>query len=61
MNREWVSGNRLSDEYESGIMDFCAFALAYASRNNINVSFVRVWVVGISKRSNRRSYVNTFC
>ncbi|CAM8950986.1 unnamed protein product [Rhodiola kirilowii] len=36
MNREWVSGNRLSDEYEKGIMDFCAFASAYASRNNIN-------------------------
>ncbi|CAM8955549.1 unnamed protein product [Rhodiola kirilowii] len=39
MNREWVSGNRLSDEYESGIMDFCGFALAYASRNNIERVF----------------------
>ncbi|CAM8884147.1 unnamed protein product [Rhodiola kirilowii] len=39
MNREWVSGNRLSDEYEKGIMDFCAFASAYASRNNIERVF----------------------
>ncbi|CAM8893259.1 unnamed protein product [Rhodiola kirilowii] len=39
MNQEWVSGNRLSDEYEKGIMDFCAFASAYASRNNIERVF----------------------
>ncbi|CAM8883581.1 unnamed protein product [Rhodiola kirilowii] len=39
MNREWVSGNRLSDEYEKGITDFCAFASAYASRNNIERVF----------------------
>ncbi|CAM8877675.1 unnamed protein product [Rhodiola kirilowii] len=30
MSREWMSGNRLSDDYEKGIMDFCEFASAYA-------------------------------
>ncbi|CAM8937523.1 unnamed protein product [Rhodiola kirilowii] len=35
MNRDWVSGSRLSVEYEKGIMDFCAFASSYASRNNV--------------------------
>ncbi|CAM8944387.1 unnamed protein product [Rhodiola kirilowii] len=39
MNREWVTGNRLSEEYEKRIMDFCAFASAYASRNNIERVF----------------------
>ncbi|CAM8944243.1 unnamed protein product [Rhodiola kirilowii] len=35
MNRDWVSGSRLSVQYDQGIMDFCAFASSYASRNNI--------------------------
>ncbi|CAM8975547.1 unnamed protein product [Rhodiola kirilowii] len=36
MNRDWVSGSRLSVQYEQGIMEyFCAFASLYASRNNI--------------------------
>ncbi|CAM8987380.1 unnamed protein product [Rhodiola kirilowii] len=35
MNRDWVSGSRLSVQYDQGIMDFCAFASLYASRNNI--------------------------
>ncbi|CAM8996812.1 unnamed protein product [Rhodiola kirilowii] len=43
MNREWVSGNRLSDEYESGIMDFCAFASAYASRKQHKTSLLSVY------------------
>ncbi|CAM8935794.1 unnamed protein product [Rhodiola kirilowii] len=39
MNREWVSANRLSQEYEKGIMEFCVFASSYASRNNIERVF----------------------
>ncbi|CAM9001467.1 unnamed protein product [Rhodiola kirilowii] len=35
MNRDWVSGSRLSVQYDQGIMDFCALASSYASRNNI--------------------------
>ncbi|CAM8944263.1 unnamed protein product [Rhodiola kirilowii] len=35
MNRDWVSGSRLSVQYDQWIMDFCAFASSYASRNNI--------------------------
>ncbi|CAM8937750.1 unnamed protein product [Rhodiola kirilowii] len=35
MNRDWVSGSRLSVQYDKGIMDFCAFASSYASTNNI--------------------------
>ncbi|CAM8954575.1 unnamed protein product [Rhodiola kirilowii] len=35
MNRDWVSGSRLSVQYDQGIMDFCAFASSYASTNNI--------------------------
>ncbi|CAM8978212.1 unnamed protein product [Rhodiola kirilowii] len=35
MNRDWVSGSRLSVQYEQGIMDFCAFTSSYASRKNI--------------------------
>ncbi|CAM8962918.1 unnamed protein product [Rhodiola kirilowii] len=35
MNRDWMSGSRLNVQYEQGIMDFCAFASSYASRNNI--------------------------
>ncbi|CAM8883134.1 unnamed protein product [Rhodiola kirilowii] len=35
MNRDWVSGSRLSVQYEKGIMDFCAFASSYVSRNNV--------------------------
>ncbi|CAM8947720.1 unnamed protein product [Rhodiola kirilowii] len=35
MNRDWVSGSRLSVQYEQGIIDFCAFASSYASTNNI--------------------------
>ncbi|CAM8932305.1 unnamed protein product [Rhodiola kirilowii] len=35
MNRDWVSGSRLSVQYDQGITDFCAFASSYASRNNI--------------------------
>ncbi|CAM8917511.1 unnamed protein product [Rhodiola kirilowii] len=36
MNRDWVSGSRLSVQYEQGIMDFCVFASSYASTNNID-------------------------
>ncbi|CAM8975928.1 unnamed protein product [Rhodiola kirilowii] len=39
MNREWMSSNRLSDEYEKGIMDFCEFASAYAFRNSLERVF----------------------
>ncbi|CAM8959521.1 unnamed protein product [Rhodiola kirilowii] len=35
MNRDWVSGSMLSVQYDQGIIDFCAFASSYASRNNI--------------------------
>ncbi|CAM8991139.1 unnamed protein product [Rhodiola kirilowii] len=35
MNRDWVSGSRLSVQGDQGIMDFCAVASSYASRNNI--------------------------
>ncbi|CAM8991025.1 unnamed protein product [Rhodiola kirilowii] len=35
MNRDWVSGSRLSVPYKKGIMDFCVFASSYVSRNNI--------------------------
>ncbi|CAM8997314.1 unnamed protein product [Rhodiola kirilowii] len=36
MNRDWVSGSRLSVQYEKGIMNFCAFASSYASGNNVD-------------------------
>ncbi|CAM8883339.1 unnamed protein product [Rhodiola kirilowii] len=39
MSREWMSGNRLSDEYEKGIMDFCEFASAYALKNALESVF----------------------
>ncbi|CAM8990569.1 unnamed protein product [Rhodiola kirilowii] len=35
MNRDWVSSSKLSVQYDQGIMDFCALASSYASRNNI--------------------------
>ncbi|CAM8896595.1 unnamed protein product [Rhodiola kirilowii] len=59
MNREWVSGNRLSDEYEKGIMDFCAFASAYASRNNIERVFcpcMNCWNYKLVKPKNLRKH-----
>ncbi|CAM8886855.1 unnamed protein product [Rhodiola kirilowii] len=39
MNRDWVSGSRLSVQYDQGIMDFCAFASSYASGNNIELVY----------------------
>ncbi|CAM8953843.1 unnamed protein product [Rhodiola kirilowii] len=39
MSRKWISGNRLSDEYEKGIMDFCEFASAYALKNVLESVF----------------------
>ncbi|CAM8913888.1 unnamed protein product [Rhodiola kirilowii] len=39
MSRKWISGNRLSDEYEKGIMDFCEFASAYALKNALESVF----------------------
>ncbi|CAM8926030.1 unnamed protein product [Rhodiola kirilowii] len=39
MSRKWMSGNRLSDEYEKGIMDFCEFASAYALKNTLESVF----------------------
>ncbi|CAM8905938.1 unnamed protein product [Rhodiola kirilowii] len=39
MSRKWISGNRLSDEYEKGIMDFCEFASAYAFKNALESVF----------------------
>ncbi|CAM8938710.1 unnamed protein product [Rhodiola kirilowii] len=39
MSRKWMSGNRLSDEYEKGIMDFCEFASAYALKNALESVF----------------------
>ncbi|CAM8944407.1 unnamed protein product [Rhodiola kirilowii] len=39
MSRKWMSGNRLSDEYEKGIMDFCVFASSYALKNALERVF----------------------
>ncbi|CAM8943746.1 unnamed protein product [Rhodiola kirilowii] len=39
MSRKWMSGNRLSDEYEKGIMDFCEFASAYELKNTLESVF----------------------
>ncbi|CAM8953884.1 unnamed protein product [Rhodiola kirilowii] len=39
MSRKWMYDNRLSEEYEKGIMDFCEFASAYALKNALESVF----------------------
>ncbi|CAM8877536.1 unnamed protein product [Rhodiola kirilowii] len=48
-SREWMSGNRLSDEYEKGIMDFCEFESAYALKMDFCFNKIKVKVEDFHK------------